>query len=106
MTCTDAWLDCQGDGVPDAQCDFSGDTVGDLAQQPPSFPGAPGVGGFFLTCIPPALGGTPGATAICTAVTTDGDLDCDKTKVVEVACPGLSPCEPRLHARRPRLRVL
>ena len=92
VTCTDAFLDCQGDGVPDAQCDFSGDTIGDLSQQPPSFPGVPGVGGFFLTCIPPALGGTPGVTAVCTAVTTDGDLDCDKTKTVEVTCPGLSPC--------------
>ncbi|NND29405.1 MAG: hypothetical protein HKN97_12505, partial [Myxococcales bacterium] len=93
VTCTDALLDCQGDGISDASCTFTGDTVGDLEQQPPAFPGAPGVGGFFLTCIPPALGGTPGATATCTAVTTDGDLDCDKTKVVEVTCPGSTPCQ-------------
>jgi hypothetical protein len=94
VTCTDAFLDCQGDGTPDASCTFTGDTEGTLGQQPPSFPGVPGVGGFFLTCIPPALGGSPGVTAVCTAVTTDGDLDCDKTKTVEVTCPGLSPCDP------------
>ena len=92
VTCTDAWLDCEGDGTPDPSCTFTGDTVGDLAQQPPSFPGVPGNGGFFVTCIPPSLGGAPGATAVCTAVTTDGDLDCDKTKVVEVQCFGETPC--------------
>ena len=93
ITCTDAWLDCNGDGTPDPECVFTGDTEGTLGQQPPSFPGAPGNGGFFITCIPPALGGPPGATPVCTAVTTDGDVDCDKTKVVEVACPGLAPCD-------------
>jgi hypothetical protein len=35
VTCTNAWLDCQGDGVPDPSCTFTGDTVGDLGQQPP-----------------------------------------------------------------------
>ncbi len=94
VTCTDAFLDCNGDGTPDGSCTFNGDTVGTLGDPPSGFPGAPLPGGFFLTCIPPALGGSPGATAVCTAVTTDGDLDCDKTKVVEVTCPGLSPCDP------------
>ena len=94
VTCdADTLLDCQGDGVPDASCTFTGDVIGDLGQPPPAFPGAPGPGGFFITCLPPALGGTPGATASCTAVTTDGDLDCDKTKVVDVNCPGLTPCD-------------
>ncbi|MDH3726246.1 MAG: hypothetical protein OER77_01840, partial [Myxococcales bacterium] len=94
VTCdADTLLDCQGDGVPDPSCTFTGDTEGTLGQQPPAFPGLPGDGGFFITCLPPALGGTPGSTATCTAVTTDGDLDCDKTKVVDVACPGLTPCD-------------
>jgi hypothetical protein len=94
VTCdADTLLDCNGDGVPDPSCTFTGDTIGTLEQQPPSFPGAPGNGGFFITCLPPALGGTPGATATCTAVTTDGDLDCDKTKVVDVTCPGSTPCQ-------------
>lgn len=92
ITCTNGWLDCEGDGVPDPSCTFNGDTIGDLEQQPPSFPGLPGNGGFFITCIPPALGGLPGVIATCTAVTTDGDLDCDKTKVVDVACTGETPC--------------
>ncbi|MBT8451636.1 MAG: hypothetical protein KJO40_06695 [Deltaproteobacteria bacterium] len=92
VSCTDAWLDCDGDGTPDPSCTFTGDTVGDLEQQPPSFPGVPGNGGFFVTCIPPALGGSSGAVAVCTAVTTDGDTDCDKVKTVEVNCVGEPPC--------------
>ncbi|MEM7434852.1 MAG: hypothetical protein AAF436_06835, partial [Myxococcota bacterium] len=75
---------------------WTGDVTGGLGVGPAPFPGAPPAGTFFVTCIPPALGGTPGATAVCTAVTTDGDEDCDKTKVVEVACPGLDPCDPSL----------
>ena len=57
VTCTNAWLDCEGDGTPDPSCTFTGDTEGTLGQQPPSFPGHPGDGGFFVTCIPPSLGG-------------------------------------------------
>jgi hypothetical protein len=92
VTCTDAWLDCEGDGTPDPECVFTGDTGGALGQQPPSFPGVPGNGGFFVTCIPPALGGLPGVVAECTAVTTDGDEDCNKVKSVEVTCVGETPC--------------
>ena len=92
VTCTDAWLDCEGDGTPDASCTFTGDTEGTLGQQPPSFPGVPGDGGFFVTCIPPGLGGLSGAVATCVAVTTDGDVDCDKTKTIELICPGPLPC--------------
>ena len=92
VTCTNAWLDCNGDGTPDPECVFNGDTVGTLGQQPPAFPGVPGNGGFFITCVPPALGGSPGATAQCTAVTTDGDEDCNKQKVVTVDCVGEDYC--------------
>ncbi|MDH3200848.1 MAG: endonuclease/exonuclease/phosphatase family protein, partial [Myxococcales bacterium] len=35
----------------------------------------------------------PGSTVTCTADTTDGDTDCDKQKIVQVTCPGLSPCQ-------------
>ena len=48
---------------------------------------------FFALCLPPEVGGTPGAIVTCTAVTTDGDVDCDKTKVATFTCPGLPPCE-------------
>ena len=49
---------------------------------------------FVVACAPPGppFFGTPGVTVTCTAVTTDGDNDCDKTKTVQVECPGLSPC--------------
>ena len=93
ITCENALLECDGNLLTtETECVFTGDTEGVLGQQPPGFPGAPGNGGFFITCIPPSLGGAPGATAVCTAVTTDGDLDCDKTKVVEVQCLGEPPC--------------
>jgi len=47
---------------------------------------------FFVACVPQALGGL-GATVECTAVTTDGDLDCDKTKVITIQCPSIEgPC--------------
>jgi len=93
VTCTDLFIDCDGDGTADPSCTWGGDLTGAVGGTPPSFPGAPGDGNFFVTCIPPALGGSPGVTGTCTAVTTDGDEDCDKTKVVEVTCPGLTQCQ-------------
>ncbi|MGB8432684.1 MAG: hypothetical protein WCE38_00280, partial [Burkholderiales bacterium] len=92
VTCTDLFLDCNGDGSPDPSCTWQGDATGAVGLPPAQFPGPPGQGNFFVTCIPPALGGNPGATGQCTAVTTDGDLDCNKTKVVDITCPGLNPC--------------
>ncbi len=94
VTCTgDAFIDCDGDGTPDPSCTWSGDTTGVTGAPPPAFPGDPGAGNFFLSCIPASQGGF-GGIVTCTAVTTDGDLDCDKTKTVDVACPSIDPfCE-------------
>ncbi|MBW2381143.1 MAG: hypothetical protein JRG70_16625, partial [Deltaproteobacteria bacterium] len=122
ITCNAAaLLDCEGDGIPDGSCTINADTLGTL----PEFldgvvpcvtavdcgvPDATCDGGFcdfsasnpnlnanfFLACVPPALGGIPGATIVCTAETTDGDLDCNKVKIVNVNCPGLPPCDPSL----------
>ncbi|MBW2547785.1 MAG: hypothetical protein JRE82_11260, partial [Deltaproteobacteria bacterium] len=122
ITCNAATLlDCEGDGIPEASCTLNGDTLGILPEFLDNtfpcvtsvdclafvpVPGVECVAGFcdfdntnyFLNlsfavaCVPPALGGLPGAVVECTAVTTDGDTDCDKTKVVQVNCPGLSPC--------------
>ncbi|MDH3845069.1 MAG: endonuclease/exonuclease/phosphatase family protein, partial [Myxococcales bacterium] len=95
ITCgANALLDCEGDLVPDASCTYSGDTLGIVGDQPPvpvavGGPG-PNAGGFYVACDP---AGVPGATITCTAVTTDGDNDCDKTKVLSIDCPGLSPCQ-------------
>lgn len=97
VTCTNALLDCDGDLIDEPSCTFSGDTLGEPGQQAPDwFLSDPGEGGFHVLCIPPALGGIPGAIAECTAITTDGDEDCDKTKVVQITCPGLPPCDPSL----------
>ncbi|MBW2379599.1 MAG: hypothetical protein JRG70_08625, partial [Deltaproteobacteria bacterium] len=123
ITCNAATLlDCQGDGIPEASCTINGDTLGVLPEFLDNtfpcvtdvdclafvpVPGVECVAGFcdfdntnyFLNlsfavaCVPPALGGVPGAVVECTAVTTDGDTDCDKTKVVQVNCPGLTPCD-------------
>ena len=116
-----AALDCDLNGVPDASCTFNGDTLGTVGGQP-SGPLNPADGGFavgFALCTQAIVDGTdpgcgiaypcpipvvcadaaqvgsplaPGATMTCTAVTTDGDDDCQKTKSVTVTGPGLSPC--------------
>jgi len=102
---------------PDTECVFTGDTLGEIGGPAPGPPPAlggtgPGPGGFFVTCaicdasyifltqgqdarctVPTGLPVTPGAEVKCTAVTTDGDTDCDKTKTVSLICPGLTPCE-------------
>jgi len=114
-----ALLDCEGDFLPDASCTLAGDQLGTLfpvtglcassgavctsdADCGTNGPCAmnPEVNlSALVGCVPPTgIGallppGTPGATVTCTAVTTDGDLDCNKTKTVTYACPGLSPCD-------------
>jgi endonuclease/exonuclease/phosphatase family metal-dependent hydrolase len=101
VTCTGgaSAIDCTG--TPAASCTFTGDTTGSIGDPAPG-PLAPGEGGFFVACalfdddgdpLTPDVPVTPGATVTCTAVTTDGDNDCDKTKTVEVSCPGLTPCQ-------------
>jgi hypothetical protein len=116
-----AALDCDLNGVPDAECVFNGDTLGSVGA-PPSGPLAPADGGFavgFALCTQGIVDGTDpgcgiaypcpipvvcdadnkvgnplfsGATMTCTAVTTDGDDDCQKTKTVTITGPGDSPC--------------
>jgi len=103
VTCTGgaSAIDCTGTGTPAASCTFTGDTTGNIGDPAPG-PLAPGEGGFFVACalfdddgdpLTPDVPVTPGAVVTCTAVTTDGDNDCDKTKTVEVTCPGLTPCQ-------------
>jgi hypothetical protein len=85
---TDAF--CQGvlGNLPDAVC------VGGLCDFAATNPRLNA--SFVVACAPPGppFFGTPGATITCTAVTTDGDIDCDKTKTVTVSCPGLDACNP------------
>ena len=97
-----ALIDCEGDFIPNPSCTLNGDTLGNIVPTPgpPGLPPNPFLNlSAIVGCAPP-LGvpgvippGTPGAVVTCTAVTTDGDVDCDKTKVVSFTCPGLSPCE-------------
>jgi len=105
-----AIMDCNIDGAPDfvspgvQGCVFNGDIVGTLGQQLPSALN-PGEGGYavaFPLCTAAFQGAglcttigeplAPGATMTCVATTTDGDLDCNKTKSVTLTGPGLSPC--------------
>ena len=95
VTCSGgaSFLSC--DGVnPSASCTFNGDVLGTIGGAPP-LPLNPGPGGFFVGCAlnPDGTPVTPGAVITCTSVTTDGDLDCDKTKVVTLTCEGLTPCQ-------------
>ncbi|MDH3369505.1 MAG: hypothetical protein OEO17_16840, partial [Gemmatimonadota bacterium] len=99
-----AVIDCDGapnPGLPDASCPYTGDTLGNVGDGPPG-PLNPGIGGFFVACVladndgdplTPEVPVAPGSTVTCTADTTDGDTDCDKQKIVQVTCPGLSPCQ-------------
>ncbi len=89
------------DGLnPAASCTFSGDTLGNIGDPPPGAL-APGVGGFFVSCATvdddgdpntPNVPATPGDSITCTAVTTDGDVDCDKTKEVALTIVGDDGC--------------
>ncbi|MDH3653794.1 MAG: hypothetical protein OEN21_05970 [Myxococcales bacterium] len=81
-SCLVSFLDCTGDGTPDASCTIRGDTPGARIEVTDTI-----VADFFVECVPPASGGMPGATITCTAVTSDGDLDCDVNRVVTVDCP-------------------
>jgi hypothetical protein len=89
------------DGVtPATECTFTGDTLGNIGDGPP-IPLAPGPGGFFVRCetfdhdndpFTPELPLTPGDIVFCTAVTTDGDMDCDKVKTVDFNIPAIEFC--------------
>ena len=86
IICTNAVLDCRGDGTPDAACIINADTPGARLEADDTF-----VADFFVGCVSPAAGGMPGATITCTAVTSDGDLDCDMSRVLTVDCPDPEP---------------
>jgi hypothetical protein len=106
VTCTSntatetAFLDCDFDPLTvDTECTFIGDTLGATPVTNPTVPDltggiVPGVlGAFAVSCLPPILGGLPGAVIECSAVTTDGDADCNKVKRTRVNCPGVLPCD-------------
>jgi hypothetical protein len=95
-----ALMNCGG-ATADPSCTYNGDTLGNVGGAPPA-PLNVGPGGFLVGCTmadddglssTPPVPLSPGATVTCTAVTTDGDVDCAKTKTVDVQCPGLSPCQ-------------
>ncbi|MEM9728390.1 MAG: hypothetical protein AAF997_07380, partial [Myxococcota bacterium] len=89
ITCTGGELDCDGDpNTAETECVLDGDVLGVLGGDAIVNASA------FVSCVPPSVGGIPGAVITCTAVTTDGDLDCNKTKALTVTCPGLPPCDP------------
>jgi len=86
IICTNAVLDCTGDGIPDAACTINADTPGARLAGDDTL-----VADFFVECSSPASGGLPGETSTCTAVTSDGDLDCDMSRVLTVDCPDPEP---------------
>jgi len=104
VTCTSNSGTCaiSCDGVnPAASCTFNGDTTGSIGDPPPG-PFQPGEGGFFVSCatidddgdpLTPEVPIAPGDNITCTAVTTDGDRDCDKTETVPLTIEGLTLCQ-------------
>ena len=86
ITCADAVLDCTGDGIPDPFCTINSNTPDTRLEVDGTL-----VADFFVACVPPAPTGMPGSTITCTAVTSDGDLDCDRTKLISVICPEPNP---------------
>lgn len=86
ITCIDALLDCTGDGTPDPSCTINSKTPGVSREVNDTL-----VADFFVACLPPASADMPGATITCTALTSDGDLDCDRTKLITVNCPDAGP---------------
>ena len=101
LACAPSSLMNCGGATADPECVFKGDTLGVIGDKPPA-PLNVGEGGFLVGCTvadddgdptTPPVPLAPGATVTCTAVTTDGDTDCDKTKTVEVSCPGLTACQ-------------
>ncbi|MFZ1866507.1 MAG: hypothetical protein WAU39_19970, partial [Polyangiales bacterium] len=83
-------IDCDGNpGTTETSCTFTGDQTGAL---PVGGPIVPSPAAFNVACVPPELGGISGLVGTCTAVTTDGDIDCNKTKVVSFFCETIPPC--------------
>lgn len=86
ITCIDDLLDCTGDGIPDPSCTINSNTSGVSLEVDDTL-----VAEFFVACLPAASAGMPGATTTCTALTSDGDIDCDRTKLITVDCPSPDP---------------
>ena len=82
-------IDCDGNPFSaEEECVFSGDLLGKVGQGPVR--GGPFPGTFYLK----GANLQPGSGITCTAVSTDGDKDCDKTKVlIAPKVPGLGPCD-------------
>ncbi len=83
ITCTDGLLDCTGDGLPDPSCFIDRNPSNAL----PEFVEA----SFSVACVPREPDSTLGMTITCTAVTSDGDIDCDKRQVIRLDCPDPGP---------------
>lgn len=86
ITCDDAVLDCTGDGIVDPSCTIDSDTPGLTSEVDDTL-----VADFFVVCGPPQTAGAPASIVTCNAVTSDGDIDCNKTKVITVNCLEPSP---------------
>ncbi len=82
IACTEGVLDCTGDGISDSSCTISADTPGTSAEGSDSL-----VASFYVACVSPPSPETPAPTITCTAIITDGDIDCNETKLVTVRCP-------------------
>lgn len=113
VECPGALLDCTGDGNLDASCTMTIEmlaSVPDLPDGPVScvdaadcgVEGAACVGefcdfsaltptlnaNFYVACDSASAVGEPVPDVVtCTAVTTDGDVECDKQATLEIACP-------------------
>jgi hypothetical protein len=88
VNCAGASMDCNLNGTfGQTTCTYTGDQLGTLAVNDGIVPNPPAA--FGVTC----QGQLAGAPVTCTAVTTDGDDDCNKTKVVTYECPGLNFCD-------------
>jgi hypothetical protein len=83
ITCTNGTIHSDG------SCHFDGDQVGTLFTDTSGNQVVLNPATFDVSC----AGALGGATITCTAKTTDGDVDCDKTKIVMFDCPGDNFCD-------------
>ena len=81
VRCPDAILDCTGDGAPDESCSFDARTSD---ASPDGM--AELVASFFVACAPRSPDEAESALTTCAAVATDGDMDCDRTRLVTIDC--------------------
>jgi len=86
ITCDDAALDCTGDGFADPSCAIDSGTPGTSSEDDDTL-----VAEFFVACAAPPEPEMPTLAITCTALTTDGDVDCDQIKLVTISCPDPRP---------------